>query len=205
MSTTTQTSKESSNGGQTQNRKPPKRTTIMRIIGRTMLGIIILLGLSMVINWLLIIPKAPTYNVETCNVTANALTDRNLNATLAFTIKTSNPNRRAAIDIDSMRVTVEYLGQRFRSTVPSFSLAPGKQTLLKPAVEVFSTSPFGNLNDTVRSNGFEVDLRLEAKIRYAIEKWTSKRRSLEIYCDLVGGLKINTSTPLDNKKCRVDL
>ncbi|XP_023520091.1 uncharacterized protein At1g08160-like [Cucurbita pepo subsp. pepo] len=181
-----------------------KRTKLMRIIGRSLLAVMFLVGLAIVICWLVVFPKTPNLILENGHVTPHSLTDRKLNASISFTIKSYNPNKRASIHMDSMKMTLDDMGQTFTTTIPTFTQPPGNQTFLNPTVEVNFIYPFGQMKDLMLSDGLNPELHFSAHVSYIVEKWASKRRSLEIYCDRVR-LKINGSTPFDNTKCKVDL
>ncbi|XP_038895458.1 uncharacterized protein At1g08160-like [Benincasa hispida] len=180
-----------------------KRTRIIRIIGRSLLCVIFLVGVAILTCWLIVFPKTPRLRVETGKVTADGSTNRKLNATIVFTIKSYNPNKRASLHMDSMKMIVnDYMGQPFYSAIPTFTLMPRNETVLTPVIRVNFIYPFGR---PVHSGWIHLELRFSAKISYIFNKWTSKPRLLEIYCNHLW-LKINDSTPnFDNTKCKVDL
>ncbi|XP_038896075.1 uncharacterized protein LOC120084246 [Benincasa hispida] len=153
--------------------------------------------------WLVVIPKTPRLMVESGKVTADSSTNRKLNATIVFSIKSHNPNKRASIHMDSMKMIVkDDLGRPFYSDIPTFTLMPQNETVFNPTVHVHFIYPFGRrvLPDWIR-----LELRFSAKISYILNKWTSKRRLMEIYCHHLW-FKINGTTPnFDDTKCEVDL
>ncbi|XP_038895440.1 uncharacterized protein LOC120083674 [Benincasa hispida] len=181
-----------------------KRTKLLRITGRSLLGIMILVGIGIIICWLIVFPKTPNLTVESGQVIPHRLTDRKLQATIAFTVKSYNPNKRATIHMDSMMMIVTDMGQTFASVIPNFTQPPGNQTVWTSAIQGNFIYPFGHMKEFVKAEGISPDLRFSAKVSYIMKRWTSKARILEIYC---GGLrlKFNDSTPFDNKKCTVDL
>ncbi|CAK9312020.1 unnamed protein product [Citrullus colocynthis] len=181
-----------------------KRTRLLRITGRSLLGVMILVGLAIIICWLIVFPKTPHLIVESGQVTPQSLTDRKLKATIAFTVKSYNPNKRASIHMDSMKMIVTDMGQTFSSAIPNFIQPPANQTVLTSAVQGSFIYPFGHMKELVLMEGINPELRFSAKVSYTYERWTSKRRSLEVYCNHLR-LKINGSTPFDNTKCKVDL
>ncbi|XP_038895359.1 NDR1/HIN1-like protein 10 [Benincasa hispida] len=175
-----------------------KRTRIIRIIGRSLLGVIFLVGLAIIICWLVVVPKTPRLIVETGNVIVHSSTHNMLKATIVFTFRSYNPNKRATIHMYSMRMIVNSIGERFLSDIPSFTLTPENQTVLSSAVRVNFEYPFG-FNEEI-----DPELRFSAEVSYSINGWMSKPRLLEIYCNHLL-LKINASTTFDNTKCKVDL
>ncbi|XP_011654134.1 NDR1/HIN1-like protein 10 isoform X2 [Cucumis sativus] len=174
-----------------------KRTRLIRVLGRSLLGVIFLVALGMIICWLVVIPKSPRLIVETGKVIAHSSTISMLNATIAFTVKSYNPNKRASIHMDYMRMIVDNMGVRFSSAIPSFTLTPRNQTVLSSAVQVNFEYPFGYTEE------INPELQFSAEVSYSIKKWMSKPRLLEIYCNHIL-LKINDSTAFDNTKCKVD-
>ncbi|KAL0534124.1 hypothetical protein IC582_028405 [Cucumis melo] len=175
-----------------------KRTRLIRLVGRSLLGVIFLVALGMIICWLVVIPKTPRLIVETGKVVVHSSTISMLNATIAFTVKSYNPNKRASIHMDYMRMIVDNMGVRFSSAIPSFTLTPRNQTVLWSAVQVNFEYPFGYTEE------INPELQFSAEVSYSVEKWMSKPRLLEIYCNHLL-LKINDSTTFDNTKCKVDL
>ena len=149
-------SKKSSKG---QN-ETTKKTRIIRIIGRSLLSVIFLVGLAMVICWLVVFPKNPRIFVETGRVIAHNSTHNMLNATIVFTVKCYNPNKRASVHLHSMRMIVTSMGQAFSSVIPTFMQTPGNQTVLSPAVEVNFDYPFGHQEE------INPELHFSAEIRY---------------------------------------
>ncbi|XP_038895527.1 NDR1/HIN1-like protein 26 isoform X2 [Benincasa hispida] len=113
-----------------------KRTRIIRIIGRSLLSVIILIGLAIITCWIVVFPKTPRFLVETGQVIAISSTRTMLNATIAYTVKSYNPNKRASIHMDSMRMIVTNMGQTFSSDIPTFTQKPGNLTVLSSAVQV---------------------------------------------------------------------
>ncbi|KGN64867.1 uncharacterized protein LOC105434469 [Cucumis sativus] len=187
-------SKKSSKG---QN-ETTKKTRIIRIIGRSLLSVIFLVGLAMVICWLVVFPKNPRIFVETGRVIAHNSTHNMLNATIVFTVKCYNPNKRASVHLHSMRMIVTSMGQAFSSVIPTFMQTPGNQTVLSPAVEVNFDYPFGHQEE------INPELHFSAEISYSVEHWTSRPRLLLIYCNNLL-LRINDTRTFENTKCNVDL
>lgn len=141
-----------------------KRTKVIRIIGRSLLGVIFLVALAILTCWLVVFPKTPRLMVETGKVTPTGSTHNVLNATIAFSIKTSNPNKRASLHMDSMKMIVNCnMGKPFSSTIPTFILMPRNETILNPVVDVNFIYPFGR---PVPSDWIRLELRFLAKIRY---------------------------------------
>ncbi|CAK9312019.1 unnamed protein product [Citrullus colocynthis] len=197
-STTTQGEASSKQSSYRQQNGTAKRTRLIRIIGRSLLSVIFLVALAIIICWLVVFPKTPRLVVETGKVTPHTSTHNLLNATIAFTFKTYNPNKRASIHMASMRMIVTSMGQRFSSAIPTFTLTPGNQTALSSSALVNFEYPFGYREE------IDPELHFSAEVSYSVERWTSKPRLLEIYCNRLL-LKINGSTTFDNTKCKVDL
>lgn len=164
LSSTIVAPKKCSKNGQQEG--TAKRTRLMRIIGRSLLGLMVLIGLAIIICWILVFPQTPVFTVESGHVTAHSLSGRKLNATIAFSIKSYNQNKRAAIQIDSMKMILNDFGQRVSTSIPNFSQPPGNQTVLTPAVLVNFVYPFGRMKELVQIEGVNPELHLSAKIRY---------------------------------------
>ncbi|KGN64868.1 uncharacterized protein LOC101218532 [Cucumis sativus] len=181
-----------------------KRTRVLRITGRTLLGLMILVAIAMIICWLIVFPRNPDIIVETGQVIPHSLTDRKLNATIAFTVTSYNPNKKASIRMDSMRMIVSDMGLSFWSDIPSFTQPPKNKTVLTSTIQGNFIYPFGHMKELMKLEGISPELRFSAKVSYIMERWTSRDRLVEVYCDSLR-LKFNDSTVFDNKKCKVDL
>ncbi|KAG6586015.1 hypothetical protein SDJN03_18748, partial [Cucurbita argyrosperma subsp. sororia] len=180
------------------------RTRVLRIIGRSMLGLMVLVGLALVTCWLVVTPKKPVFSLERGVVTLHSLTDRKLNASVSFHIRSFNPNKKAAIHIDYMMMTINEMGRKFEMVMRNFSQVPGNLIVLSPTIPIDFVYPLPRLQEKVKFDGISPELHFSANIRYIINGWISKSRLMEIYCNR-HMLKINGSTPLDNIKCNVDL
>ncbi|KAA0032609.1 protein YLS9-like isoform X1 [Cucumis melo var. makuwa] len=147
-----------------QRHETTKRTRIIRIIGRSLLCVIIFLSVAIITCWLVVFPRTPRLMVETSKVTAHGSTNRKLNATIVFYIKSYNPNKKASIYMDSMKMIVkDYMGLPFHSAIPTFTLMPRNETVFNSTVRVNLIYPFGR---PVHSDWIHLELRFSAKVRY---------------------------------------
>lgn len=145
-------------------RETTKRTRIIRIIGRSLLSVIIFLSVAIITCWLVVFPRTPRLMVETSKVTAHGSTNRHLNATIVFYIKSYNPNKKASIHMDSVKMIVsDYMGLPFHSTIPTFTLMPRNEMVFNSTVRVNFMYPFGR---PVHSDWVHLELRFSAQVRY---------------------------------------
>ena len=141
-----------------------KRTRVIRIIGRSLLCAIMLLGIAILTCWFVVIPRTPQLMVESGQVTGYHSTIRKLNATIVFNIRSYNPNKRASIYVDSMKMTVKnYMSVPFHSDIPNFTMTPRNMTVLTPTILVNCIYPFGR---PLHAGWIHIELSFSAKVRY---------------------------------------
>uniref|UniRef100_A0A9I9EMN4 Late embryogenesis abundant protein LEA-2 subgroup domain-containing protein n=1 Tax=Cucumis melo TaxID=3656 RepID=A0A9I9EMN4_CUCME len=180
-----------------------KRTRVIRIIGRSLLCVIMLLGIAILTCWFVVIPRTPRLMVESGKVTGYHSTNRKLNATIVLNIRSYNPNKRASIYMDSMKMTVKNsMSVPFHSDIPNFTMTPQNVTVLNPTILVNFIYPFGL---PLHAGWIHIELSFSAKVSYLLNRWASKPRWMEIYCNHFR-FKIGDSMPnFQNIECLVDL
>ncbi|KAK4369528.1 hypothetical protein RND71_013320 [Anisodus tanguticus] len=192
--------------------KPRHPFSLCRCIAISLLTLIIIVGITVLIIWLILRPRKMVYSIENSSIHDYNLTNNNhLNANFNFTLRAYNPNKRVSIYYDNIEVKLFFNSQpiAFNNIVTPFYQPCRNVTHLNdvslPANDVALYGDISRDFKTQRTGGaVELQVKIRAKIRFKVGVWKSGHRKLKILCTP----KVNFSNSRKNSKsfpCDVDI
>lgn len=162
---------------------------------------IIFLGLLVLLLWLSLRPKKPSYTVVELDVsTANA-------TTITFGMEISNPNKRAGVYYDDMNVTVILIVSDVAddtsgcfTTINGFYQGHHKTATLGRSLQADERA-WGAVMAAVRNGTAKFRVGVTTKVRYKVAGVKSRRRALVVE----GGVGVGSDGKISGKTKRVKL
>ncbi|KAJ9188772.1 hypothetical protein P3X46_000136 [Hevea brasiliensis] len=163
---------------------------LLRVIAMVILALIFLVGLAVLIIWLVIKPKQLVYSIENGSVSNFNLKYNHLNASFDFLIRAGNPNRRITIYYDTIDVSLSYDDQTIAfNTLEPFHQPRRNVTQLEAKLEARDAALSNGLSKDLMhekaAGKVQLDVRIKARIRFKVEIWKSKHRTLRVLCPSV--------------------
>ncbi|OVA17927.1 Late embryogenesis abundant protein [Macleaya cordata] len=196
-------------GSSTTQRTPAGRSSILRCIAITLLALIVIVGLTVLITWLVIRPKKLVYTVEAGKVEQFNIHYNHLNATFDFVLRAYNPNKKVSVYYDSIDVSVSYDDQpiAYQTVQPFFQPRRNITRLeLKPTGQAVPLQ--GSVSRDLRleksSGEIQFEVRVKARIRFKVGRWKSSHYTVRVKCSPV---EVHLSSPkkFDRTECDVDI
>ncbi|KAH7561138.1 hypothetical protein ACOSP7_016270 [Xanthoceras sorbifolium] len=186
-----------------------KHTGLFRCIAIFFLALIVIVGVTVIVIWLVIRPKRLIYTIDNGSIHNFNLTNNHLNSTFNFVIRADNPNGRASIYYDSIEVSVAYDNQNVAfNTLEPFHQPTRNVTRLETRLEAqnaaLSESVSRDLKLEKASGEVELDVHVKAKIRFKVGMWKSRDRTLRILCSPVL-VHFSSSKSFQRTYCDIDL
>ncbi|XP_042489987.1 uncharacterized protein At1g08160-like [Macadamia integrifolia] len=180
----------------------------IRCIAIAILALIVLIGLTVLIVYLVIRPKSLKYTIEDGSVHGYDMKYNHINASFYFVLKAYNPNRRVSVYYDSMQVTLLYDDQpiAFDMVEPFFQHHRNVTHLdLKPVARSapLLVSAAKDLSMERSSGEMELTIKVKARIHFKVGKWKSSKRTLWVTCSQVD-LNFSSSKSFKRTKCHTE-
>lgn len=160
---------------------------ICRWIAITLLSLIVLLGITVLIIWLVVKPRQLVYTLEEGSVNGFDLGMGKLNGTFNFVLRAYNRNKKVSVYYDSIVVSVWFDDQMlaFQDLEP-FHQAHRNATRLYIKADARSTplmkTTSDDLNTQRRSRELELDVQVKSKLRFKVGIWKSRTYTLSVIC-----------------------
>ncbi|KAK4855152.1 hypothetical protein QYF36_004515 [Acer negundo] len=186
-----------------------KHRGLFRCIAFFLLALIVIVGITVLVIWIVIKPKRLVYTIEDGSIQNFNLNNNHLNSTFNFLIRAHNPNGRASIYYDSIEVSVVYDDQTLAfNTLEPFHQPTRNVTRLKTGIVAENAALSGSVSKDLRvekaSGDVELDVHLRAKIRFKVGIWKSGHRTLRILCSPVT-VHFSKSKGFQRTYCDIDL
>lgn len=167
-------------------------------------AIVIILGITALVLYLVLQPKTPDFSVSDATITsfnlsAQPLSSSNavsgaslyLNADVTFNVTAENPNKKIGIYYDEVDVTLFYGDQDIgEGAIPGFYQGHKNKTFLllhMKGQDVGLTPALGSTLQTTlqdADNSIVLHARTMAKVRIKVGSWKSRASKFQIDCDV---------------------
>ena len=158
-------------------------TMCLCLLCQKILALVIGVGMSIFLAWLILRPHKPRYYVDYVSLSQLNVTDRVVNSRMDFNITARNPNSKMGIYYHKMEWNLYYEDERIASayTVP-FHQGPKTTTVLQPILigneYVISTDEIARDLEAL-DRPLELRLKLHASLRFKVgicKSWKFKMR-----------------------------
>ncbi|XP_043699794.1 uncharacterized protein At1g08160 [Telopea speciosissima] len=185
---------------------PSPRSRQIKCIAISLLALIVLIGLTVLIVWLVIRPKRLEYTIEDGSVHGYDMKYNHINASFNFMLKAYNPNRKVSVYYDSMQVTLLYDDAPIAFDVVEPFFQPHRNVTLLELKPVAHTAPLlvsaaKDLNVERMSGEMELTIKVKARIHFKVGSWKSSKRTLWATCSQVD---VHFSSPKSFSKIKCD-
>ncbi|CAN1123066.1 NDR1/HIN1-like protein 6 [Linum perenne] len=177
-----------------------------------LLFLIIAVGATIGILFLIFRPKLPDYTIDRLQIAQFSLTQTTpptLSATFNVTITARNPNKRIGIHyVGGSRIGVSFAGTELcRGSLPKFYQGHRNTTVLNVPLSGESSDAaalFGEMQGEQQRNGFvPLDLRVRQPVRIKMGKLKLPKLKFAVRCRLnVDSLSANNRIRIRNSSCK---
>lgn len=186
-----------------------KHTGLFRCISIFLLALIVIVGVTVLVIWLVIKPKRLVYTIEDGSIQKFNVTNNHLNSTFNFVIRAHNPNGQASIYYDSIEVSVSYDDQNIAfNTLQPFHQPTRNVTRLETTLVAQNAALSESLSKDLKlerqSGKVLLDVHVKATIRFKVGVWKSGDRTLRILCSPVV-VHLSSSKNFERTECDIDL
>jgi hypothetical protein len=161
---------------------------------KLIVSIVIVLGIIVLVLWLVFRPNELKSHAESATLTRFDLDNNTLFYNLDVEISIRNPNKRVAFYYDRVQATASYDGTRiaFDGGLPTFFQDHKNTTTINPSFEGQKVVPAGDSGSSLaatynsdKSDGFfDVDVRVDMKVRFKVWFIKTNKYSPKIKCSL---------------------
>lgn len=187
--------------------RPKCSVRFLRCCCAVAIAVLSVIAVVIFVTWLAVRPHKPKLYLESGFVSTIAIANGTINTVMKFNISSRNSNERVGIFYDSMEALVIYdYAKIANASVPKFFQSPKNTTVLSPAVKGQSVHLDKETATTLKSESLTgqlvVELKLIARIRFRVARWTSRHSKMRVSCPGVV-LDLSGHTPLKRQKCLV--
>nr|WIW57585.1 late embryogenesis abundant protein LEA15 [Pinus tabuliformis] len=187
-----------------------RRKRMIRNLCSTILSLLIVVGVSVFITWLVLRPHEPKYYVEYASYPELSVTDRILNSRMELNLTTRNPSSRIGIYYYKMEGYIYYGDQRIAgSHIGPFYQGHKGVRVLQPTLTAHSVILREDIaRDLMLENSagtLELRLKLYAHVRFKVRRSKSRHYNMRVKCDQ---LKVDRNTggnSFNHRRCSVHL
>ncbi|KFK27607.1 hypothetical protein AALP_AA8G405600 [Arabis alpina] len=189
---------------------PRRRHSIVCYVILVILTLIFIAAVGFLITWLVTKPKKLHYNLENASVQKFNFTDDNhMSGTFKFTIRLNNLNHRISVYYNSVEIFVKFKDQTVAfDTVepfhqPGMNVTQIDDTLVAQSVTV-SKSDARDLRAQTSLGKIDLEVYVNAKVRFKVGIWKSSHRTAKIECSHVT-VSLSQSYKSTNSSCDADI
>lgn len=194
--------------------RPPNRgRRILSILLSTLVVLILLLGITALVLWLVYRPTRMRVHVENASINQFNLTNPNtLQYNLSVQFSFRNPNSRIGIYYDRLDARAYYRGERFVSIfLPTFYQGHKNTTTLTALFQglnfvSLSSSDLERFGRESSDGSFYIDVNIYARVRFKVGSVRSRRYRPDFKCKLRVPVLLNGASiaGFARTKCDVD-
>lgn len=187
--------------------RPKCSVRFLRCFCAVSIALLSVIAVVIFVTWLAVRPHKPKFDLESGTVSYIAIANGTINTVMKFNISSRNSNERVGIFYDSVEALVIYDYVKIaNASVPKFFQNPKNTTLLSPSVKGQSVHLAKDTAATLKSESLTgqlaVELKLIARIRFRVARWTSRHSKMRVSCPGVV-LDLSGLRPLKPQKCMV--
>lgn len=187
--------------------RPKCSVRFLRCFCAISIALLSVVAVAIFVTWLAVRPHKPRYHLDSGTVSSLAISNGTMGTSMHFNISSRNPNERVGIFYDSMEVLVIYDYVKIaNASVPKFFQNQKNTTVITPLVKGQSihldSGTFTNLKSESLTGQLNVEVKVIARIRFKVGRWTSHHYKMRVTC---GGVVLDLSRvkPLKPEACMV--
>ncbi|PIA54380.1 hypothetical protein AQUCO_00900728v1 [Aquilegia coerulea] len=179
---------------------------------KLIVSIVVLVGIAVLVLWLVYRPTEIKVHVVNATLREFNLTDNNnqIRYNLALDMSVRNTNRKIGVYYDRIQADAFYEGEWFAGTeIDTFFQGRKNTTMIHPVFQGTSSIRLSGSDitrfDRERSDGtFNIDVRLNLRIRFKVGDVKTRRLKPNVKCDVRVPLTPNRASvgAFDTKRCK---
>ncbi|KAL2932691.1 NDR1/HIN1-like protein 10 [Bienertia sinuspersici] len=169
---------------------PPPRATFFRRFFAALIALFIIFGVIMLIVWLVLRPRIPSFTVVSANVSSLNVSSSpsEISGSWSFHFSVSNPNHKLHVYYDEIDARLFYGNALIvQNQLPPFDQPTKNQTSmdanLVASSAYISSGALDKFNGDRSKGTIKFDVQIMALVRFKAGGWRARRRILRVYCD----------------------
>ena len=167
------------------------RATFFRRFFAALIAVFIIFGVILLIVWLVLRPKIPSFSVQSLSVSSLNLTSSpppQISASFSLHFSVANPNHKLHVYYDEIEARLFYRNSLIAfNQLPPFDQATKNLTTMDAtlvASSAYLDATSANKFNADRSRGtVKFDVQVMALVRFKAGGWRARRRFLRVFCD----------------------
>uniref|UniRef100_A0A7N0V1G9 Late embryogenesis abundant protein LEA-2 subgroup domain-containing protein n=1 Tax=Kalanchoe fedtschenkoi TaxID=63787 RepID=A0A7N0V1G9_KALFE len=182
--------------------------TLFCLLFKIILAVVIIIGLSILIFWLIFRPTQLKFRVTDATLSQFSLSNNTLRYNLAVNLTARNPNTRVEVYYEKIEARAYYEDRRFSSvTLDAFHQGRKNTSMWSPVFQgqnlvVLGGSELSEFNEEKEAGVYSIDLRVHLKLRLRFGKIKTRTMTPKVACDLK--VPLNGGTGFRTTKCNLE-